>query len=80
MIDRDVAEYWRENFDLTNILRRDWETLWPKLRGKLHIFVGDMDTFYLNKSETPDHLLLERTDLLMRGLLEVVRCTCSRSC
>ena len=49
MIDRDVAEYWRENYDLTSILRRDWETLWPKLRGKLHIFVGDMDTFYLNK-------------------------------
>ena len=49
MIDRDVAEYWRENYDLTNILRWDWETLWPKLRGKLHIFVGDMDTFYLNK-------------------------------
>jgi hypothetical protein len=47
-IDRSVAEYWREHYDLSSILRRDWRTLGPKLRGKLHIFVGDMDNFYLN--------------------------------
>jgi hypothetical protein len=29
-------------------LRRDWTTLGPKLRGKLHIYVGDMDNYYLN--------------------------------
>ena len=47
-IDREVAEYWRENYDLRYILERDWETLGPKLAGKLRIYVGDMDTFHLN--------------------------------
>jgi hypothetical protein len=47
-IDRSVAAYWRENFDLSYILRRDWKTLGPKLRGKLRIYVGDMDNYYLN--------------------------------
>jgi hypothetical protein len=47
-IDRSVAAYWREHYDLGWILRRDWATLGPKLRGKLHIYVGDMDTYYLN--------------------------------
>eukprot|EP01051_Picozoa_sp_SAG22_P007279 SAG22_NODE_506_length_9643_cov_5.853206_9_plen_153_part_00 len=44
-IDKEVAEYWRENFDLRHILERDWETLWPKVRGKLHIYCGTMDNF-----------------------------------
>jgi hypothetical protein len=49
-IDRDVAEYWRENYDLTHILRRDWPTLGPKVQGKLFIYVGDMDNYYLNNA------------------------------
>jgi len=49
-IDRAVAEYWRERYDLTHIIRRDWKTLGPKLRGKLHIYVGDMDNYYLNNA------------------------------
>lgn len=49
-IDPEVAEYWRENFDLVHILRRDWATLGPKLEGKLHIYVGDMDNYYLNNA------------------------------
>ena len=49
-IDRTVAEYWREHYDLSHILRRDWKTLGPKLRGKLRIYVGDMDNYYLNNA------------------------------
>jgi hypothetical protein len=49
-IDRAVAEYWRERYDLTHIIRRDWKALGPKLRGKLHIYVGDMDNYYLNNA------------------------------
>jgi hypothetical protein len=45
-----VAEYWRENYDLRHILERDWETLGPKLEGKLHIYMGEMDTFYLEEA------------------------------
>jgi hypothetical protein len=49
-IDRAVAEYWREHYDLSHILRRDWKTLGPKLAGKLRIYVGDMDNYYLNNA------------------------------
>jgi hypothetical protein len=49
-IDREVAEYWRENYDLVHIMRRDWKTLGPKLKGKVHIYVGDMDNYYLNNA------------------------------
>jgi len=49
-IDHSVAKYWKENFDLRHILERDWKTLGPKLVGKLHIYVGDMDTFYLDNA------------------------------
>jgi len=50
-IDPKVAEYWRENYDLSHILRRDWaKGLGAKLQGKLHIYVGDMDNYYLNNA------------------------------
>lgn len=49
-IDPEVAEYWRENYDLRHIMERDWETIGPKLQGKIHIYVGDMDNFYLNNA------------------------------
>ena len=49
-IDKEVAAYWREHFDLSHILQRDWATLGPKLRGKLRIYVGDMDNYYLNNA------------------------------
>ena len=49
-IDHSVAEFWRENYDLRYILERDWEKLGPKLRGKIHIYCGDMDNYYLNNA------------------------------
>jgi hypothetical protein len=51
VIDKSVAEHWRENYDLSHILRRDWEKgLGAKLRGKINIYVGDMDNYYLNNA------------------------------
>ncbi|MBI4891856.1 MAG: hypothetical protein HY821_14615 [Acidobacteria bacterium] len=50
VIDKKVAAYWKENFDLRYILERDWAKLGPKLQGKLHIYCGDMDTYYLNNA------------------------------
>jgi hypothetical protein len=49
-IDRSVAEYWRQHYDLSAILQRDWATLGPKLRGKLHIYVGSADNYMLNNA------------------------------
>lgn len=43
-----VAAYWRDHYDLSHILQRDWATLGPKLQGKIHIYVGSADTYFLN--------------------------------
>lgn len=45
-IDTDVARTWKK-YDIRLILEENWETLGPKLQGKLHVFMGDEDTFYL---------------------------------
>ena len=48
-IDRTVAEYFRtHDYDLRDYLERNWAALGPKLKGQIHVFTGDMDTFYLN--------------------------------
>ncbi len=47
-IDPAVAAYWREHYDLSHIIARDWASLAPKLQGKIHIYVGAADSFYLN--------------------------------
>lgn len=49
-IDPVTAAYWKEHYDLSHILQRDWATLGPKLRGKLRLYVGDMDNYYLNNA------------------------------
>ncbi|HWD29379.1 MAG TPA: alpha/beta hydrolase-fold protein [Rhizomicrobium sp.] len=49
-IDPKVAAYWREHYDLTHIIQRDWATLGPKLEGKIHLYVGSADTYYLNSA------------------------------
>jgi len=50
VIDPSVAEYWKEHYDLNHIMQRDWSRLGPKLVDKLHVAVGDMDTWYLNNA------------------------------
>lgn len=49
-IDHDVAAYWKENYDLRHILERDWDKLGENLKGKIHIYCGDMDNYYLNNA------------------------------
>jgi hypothetical protein len=49
-IDKKVLEYWKQHYDLAAILKRDWQTLGPKLEGKLHFAVGDGDTYFLNNA------------------------------
>ena len=62
VIDKKVAEYWRENYDLVHILKRDWNNgLGKKLEGKLNIYVGDMDNYYLNNAVYLAEEFLETT-------------------
>ncbi len=49
-INKSVAEYWKEHYDLAHIIQRDWPRFGEKLKGKIHIYVGDMDNYYLNNA------------------------------
>jgi hypothetical protein len=66
-IDKEVARYWTENYDLTAILQRDWERLGPKLVGKLHVTMGTKDTFYLDAAARRMERFLESTKLPTKG-------------
>ena len=49
-INKKVAAYWKENYDLVHIIQREWPKIGSKLSGKIHIYVGDMDNYYLNNA------------------------------
>ena len=46
-IDPEVAHSW-EKYDIRLTLEQNWKTLGPKLAGKLHVYMGGEDTFYLD--------------------------------
>ena len=60
-VDPVVVAYWRDNYDVANIIRRDWPALKEDLDGKIHLTVGTADTFYL---DGPAH----RLEAVMRSL------------
>ena len=66
-MDPDVSKYWRDHYDLTALLKRDWERLGPKLLGKLHVTMGTKDTFYLDAASHRMQDFLESTKLPGNG-------------
>ena len=49
-IDKSVAQYWKEHYDLLYYLQRNWPAVGPKLVDKLHVYVGNMDSFFLERA------------------------------
>ncbi len=49
-VDPAVVAYWRDHYELTHLISANWKTLKPDLDGKIHVVVGDADSFYLNGS------------------------------
>ena len=48
-IDREVAFYMRDNgYDLRYNLEKNWPKIGSDLVGKIHVYCGDMDNYYLN--------------------------------
>jgi hypothetical protein len=63
VIDPGVAAFAKENYDLRHILQRDWSKgLGKKLQGKVNIYVGDMDNYYLNNAVYLTEDFLKTTD------------------
>ena len=48
-IDHKAAEHWKA-YDLRRVLEDNWTELGPKLKGKLHIWVGEADDYFLNNA------------------------------
>lgn len=60
-IDIEVAEYLKERYDLRYILEKNWSKIGPQLVGKLFVYCGDMDNFYLNEAVYELEIFLEST-------------------
>ena len=48
-IDHSVVEHWKR-YDLRMVLEQNWKTLGPKLKGKINIWVGEADNYFLNNA------------------------------
>jgi hypothetical protein len=61
-IDKEVAKAW-EAYDIRLIMERNWKTLGPKLSGKVHVYMGGDDTFYLEGATK----LLQQSQKMLRS-------------
>lgn len=61
VIDKEVAEHWKK-YDFKLHARENWEELGPKIEGKIYIWMGDMDHFYLNTATRAFGEFLESTE------------------
>jgi S-formylglutathione hydrolase FrmB len=60
-VDPTVVAYWRDHYDLAHIVTATWAQRGPLLRGKIHVFVGTADTFYLDGAA-------HKLDAVLQGL------------
>ena len=71
VIDKEVAAFWKENYDLVSIMKRDWgKGLGQKLAGKIHIYVGEADNYYLNNAVYLAEEFLRTTDPYYAGEID----------
>lgn len=67
-IDKKVAAYWKENYDLAYILKRDWAIHGEDWKHKIHLYCGDMDNYYLNNAVyLAEEILTETTEPYYHG-------------
>jgi enterochelin esterase-like enzyme len=49
-VDPQVVAYWRDHYDLAHLTEEHWAKNGDLLKGRIHLFVGTADTFYLDGS------------------------------
>jgi S-formylglutathione hydrolase FrmB len=69
VIDRSVVEHWKQK-DLRHVLETNWKTLAPKLAGKIHIYVGDADDYFLNNAVRLLDAAVKRFDPPFDGVIQ----------
>ncbi|CAN0295027.1 unnamed protein product, partial [Scytosiphon promiscuus] len=71
VIDHEAAQAWRR-FDISHILLTQWEALEPRLDGKLHVWAGTQDNFFLEGAVERFLTLAEPAGLLDHMTVEVI--------
>ena len=56
----EVVAYWHDHYDLAHIVESHWSRLGPRLKGRIHLFVGTADTFYLDGAAHKFEAVLNR--------------------
>ncbi|HLK61546.1 MAG TPA: alpha/beta hydrolase-fold protein, partial [Chthonomonadaceae bacterium] len=69
VIDKNEAEAWKQ-YDLRIYLETHWKTLAPKLTGKIHIWVGEADDYFLNNAVHLLDAFLSKADPPYQGSIE----------
>jgi S-formylglutathione hydrolase FrmB len=59
-VDPAVVAYWHDHYDLAHIVEANWPQLKPDLKGRIHLFVGTADTFYLDGAAHAFEAVLNR--------------------
>lgn len=62
-VNHAVAQTWKQ-YDLSHQLLTRWDDLRAGLAGKIHIYAGELDTFYLNGAVERFHKLADEAGLL----------------
>jgi enterochelin esterase-like enzyme len=47
-VDPRVVAYWHDHWDLANVVQTHWAERGADLKGRIHVYVGTADTFYLD--------------------------------
>lgn len=71
VIDHEAAQAWRR-FDISHILLNQWEELEPRLDGKIHVWAGTQDNFFLEGAVERFLTLAEPAGLLDHMTVEVI--------
>jgi hypothetical protein len=68
-INHEAAEHWKR-YDLRMVLEQNWATLGPRLQGKIHIWIGDADNYFLNNAVHRLDQFLTKAQPPYQGLIE----------
>jgi len=68
-IDEQVAQSWKK-YDLRLVLEQNWKSLGPRLAGKLHVYVGDADEYFLNNAVVRLQRFLEKAQPAYGGTIQ----------
>ncbi|HEV8112881.1 MAG TPA: alpha/beta hydrolase-fold protein [Planctomycetota bacterium] len=69
-IDHAVAASWKERYDLRAVLEKRWKEIGASLVGKLHVYVGEDDSYYLENGVRYFETFLKKTDPPYAGSVE----------